>query len=173
MPNKTVHCSICGQAISGYDFRERMTKLRRHRKLRHPTAHKRSIVKSIKTRLSGKHDPEAWEKTREEELYSPSERRHKEYGRRKHDPEPEMKVRKKLIAVPRVEAFKDYRASQGLVRVLQRANNTLFPELMLALKFRGMAHEIQDDMLKDAGFTEEERGMWVIRSNKFSVFMYV
>jgi hypothetical protein len=145
-----------------------MEKLRRHRKRAHPQAFKQSVKKSQKTRKS--HDPE-WEKTREEELYSPSERRHKEYGRRKHDPE--MKVRKKLIAVPRVQKFTDYRARQGLVRVLYREDGTLFPELMLALKFRGMKHQVQDDMLKAAGFTEERKGMWVIRSNKFSVFMYV
>jgi|SRR5271157_2288718 len=87
--------------------------------------------------------------------------------------EPQMKVRTKLIAVPRVTEFKDFRASQGLVRVLHRVDGTLFPELMLVLKFRGMKHQVQDDMLKAAGFTEEKTGMWVMRSNKYSVFMYV
>lgn len=93
--------------------------------------------------------------------------------KRKKRLDPELKVRKKLIATPRVLKFKDYNAREGKIRVLWRVNKTLFPELMLALKFKGMAHEVQDDMLKDAGFTEESKGQWVFRSNKFSVFVYV
>ena len=50
MPVKTIHCRLCGHAISGYDFPERMTKLRRHRKAKHPAAHKRSIKKAAETR---------------------------------------------------------------------------------------------------------------------------
>jgi len=36
MPTKTIHCKICKKAIRGYDFSERMTKLRRHYKSKHP-----------------------------------------------------------------------------------------------------------------------------------------
>ena len=43
----TVHCKICGKAISGTSFGERMAKLRHHRKLQHPTAHKKSVGKSV------------------------------------------------------------------------------------------------------------------------------
>lgn len=87
--------------------------------------------------------------------------------------DPETKVRKKLITVPRVINFKDFQGKESKIRVLHRANSTLFPELMIYVKFKGMAHEIQDDMLKDAGFTEESRGKWVLRTNKFSIFVYV
>ncbi|MHA1757962.1 MAG: hypothetical protein ACTSVV_14405 [Promethearchaeota archaeon] len=36
MPVRTIHCSICGKAIKGYNFQERMSKLRRHYKKYHP-----------------------------------------------------------------------------------------------------------------------------------------
>lgn len=85
--------------------------------------------------------------------------------------DPELKERN-LTATPRVVKFKDYKG-KGLIRVLWRANKTLFPELALFLKFRGMAHELQDDMLKDAGLTEEKNGKWVLRTNKFNIFVYV
>lgn len=45
MPVKTVHCSICNKAVSGYDFFERMSKLRRHRKQAHPKTHRKSYKK--------------------------------------------------------------------------------------------------------------------------------
>jgi hypothetical protein len=50
MPSLTVHCSICGKAVSGYNFEERMSKLRRHRKNYHPSAHRRSTRKMIATK---------------------------------------------------------------------------------------------------------------------------
>jgi len=50
MPKKTVHCSICGKAFSGESFKERMDKLRKHRKKEHPRAHKKSVKKAVKTR---------------------------------------------------------------------------------------------------------------------------
>lgn len=52
MPTKTIHCSICNKAISGYDFPERMSKLRRHRKKVHPLAFRKSVEKGLKTRKS-------------------------------------------------------------------------------------------------------------------------
>lgn len=36
MPVRTVHCSVCGKGISGYDFPERMKKIRKHYKEAHP-----------------------------------------------------------------------------------------------------------------------------------------
>jgi hypothetical protein len=54
MPTKTVHCGLCGKAISGYDFSERMAKLRSHRKARHPKAFKASIKKGLRTRRKNK-----------------------------------------------------------------------------------------------------------------------
>lgn len=50
MPSRTVHCSICGKAVSGYNFEERMSKLRRHRKKYHPSAHRRSTKKMLATK---------------------------------------------------------------------------------------------------------------------------
>lgn len=50
MPKTTVHCSICGYAVSGYNFQERMEKLRRHRKKKHPKAHKKSVKKTLETK---------------------------------------------------------------------------------------------------------------------------
>ncbi len=49
-PNRTIHCSICSKAIIGYDFPERMKKLRHHRERMHPYAFKQSVAKSVKTR---------------------------------------------------------------------------------------------------------------------------
>jgi len=46
----TVHCSICGKAITGKDFAERMKLLRRHRKAEHPKAHKESVKKGLETK---------------------------------------------------------------------------------------------------------------------------
>lgn len=43
MPDKTIHCSKCGKAITGWDFAERMSKLRRHYKKSHPVLFKRGI----------------------------------------------------------------------------------------------------------------------------------
>lgn len=83
-----------------------------------------------------------------------------------------LKARKKLVATPRVLNLKDYKG-QGFIRVLWRANETTFPEFALYVKFRGMAHQMQDDMLKDAGLTEESKGKWVLRTNKFSIFVFV
>ena len=48
--SKTIHCSICKQAISGPNFETRMAKLRRHRKRKHPKAHKKSVKKSVKSK---------------------------------------------------------------------------------------------------------------------------
>jgi len=50
MPSRTVHCSICGKSVSGYNFEQRMSKLRRHRKKYHPTAHRKSVKKMVATK---------------------------------------------------------------------------------------------------------------------------
>jgi len=56
MPNKTVHCKICGTGISGSSFKERMAKIRRHYKNKHPKAWTRAIKKAIATK-AGKKNP--------------------------------------------------------------------------------------------------------------------
>lgn len=50
MPKKTVHCRICGKAISGVDFAERMKKIRHHYKTKHPKQWKLSIKKGVEKR---------------------------------------------------------------------------------------------------------------------------
>ncbi len=57
MPYEHWGCSICGkQAPTKYrkhgQFANRLSWLRRHRKLMHPYAFKRSIIKSVETRQS-------------------------------------------------------------------------------------------------------------------------
>lgn len=49
-PTRTIHCSICGKAISGYDLAERMAKLRHHYKLSHPRKFGQWTVKSLATK---------------------------------------------------------------------------------------------------------------------------
>jgi phage terminase large subunit-like protein len=84
-----------------------------------------------------------------------------------------LKVRKRLTDKPKVLGFKDFKAS-GLVRVLQRedAKNRevmdYFPEF--ALYPRKSARI--ESALTDAGFTQESRGKWVLRTNKFNIFVY-
>lgn len=50
MPIKQVHCKQCGAGISGYDFSERMAKLRRHYASKHPRKWKESIKRGVKAR---------------------------------------------------------------------------------------------------------------------------
>ena len=85
-----------------------------------------------------------------------------------------LKVREKLTNKPKVLGFKDFKAS-GLVRVLQRedAKNRevmdYFPEFALYPK---KSPRIESG-LTDAGFKQESRGKWVLRTNKFNIFVYV
>ena len=54
MPLKhNIKCSICGKRIretKDVEFKERMAKLRRHRKRKHPKAFRASIRKMLKTK---------------------------------------------------------------------------------------------------------------------------
>lgn len=49
---KRVHCSKCGRISpsTAKTFDKRMTWLRQHRKHSHPTAHKKSVKKAIRTK---------------------------------------------------------------------------------------------------------------------------
>ena len=55
---RIMHCREkgCGQASPSdkVGFKAQMAWLRRHRKLKHPTAHKKSVKKSVKTRKEKK-----------------------------------------------------------------------------------------------------------------------
>lgn len=49
---KSVHCTICGKRSPSGMFEDRMRWLWHHRKHSHPTAHKRSVKKSLETRMA-------------------------------------------------------------------------------------------------------------------------
>jgi hypothetical protein len=73
-------------------------------------------------------------------------------------------------------SFKDYKG-EGLIRVLRRKNWTLFPEFALYVQLEKKTHPVHeehDEMLRQAGLTEEgNTGKWVLRTNKFNLFVYV
>lgn len=50
MPMKTIHCKVCGKAISGVDFPTRMKKFRNHYKKEHPYIWRRSIKRGVAKR---------------------------------------------------------------------------------------------------------------------------
>ena len=155
MPLKVIHCRLCGKAIKGMDFAERMKKLRHHRKLKHPTAHKRSVAKAMVTKGYDK----AWRRKAKldpESMYV--------FEKKKLDPDT-LKTRRGLIKKPRVLSYHDYKAG-GLIRILVREKDH-FPEFALYTN-----HDLSIE-LKDAGFKEQARGKWVLRTNKFSIFVYI
>jgi hypothetical protein len=80
-----------------------------------------------------------------------------------------LKVRKGLIKKPKVEAFSDHKAS-GLIRILERQEGTLFPEFALYPK---SDRKLLTESLKDAGLKQESRDKWVLRTNKFNIFVYI
>lgn len=148
MPMRTVHCHLCGKAIRGYDFAERMKKLRHHRKQKHPSAHKRSVAKAMVTKG---YDRE-W--------------------KRKAKLDPSLKIRRGLIQKPQVIDHYDLNAS-GLVRVLRRKDGTNFAEFALCPKRTNKAWQRgMKSSLINAGLKEEAKDKWVLRTNKFSIFVY-
>jgi len=154
---KTVHCRICGKAIKGMDFAERMAKLRHHRKLKHPKAHRESVKKMLKT----KGYPTSMEQLAKIGK-KPSKR--KRMQKWKLDP---LKARRGLIKKPKVTDYTDTIA-EGLIRVLKRKKD-LFPEFALYSR----KHPDIELSLLHAGFKEEARGKWVLRTNKFNIFVYI
>jgi len=83
------------------------------------------------------------------------------------DPDAIIKVRKGLIQKPKVLEHKDYKAD-GLIRVLRLEKQILFPEFALYPP----SSPAVEESLADAGFVEEEPDKWVLRTNKFSIFVY-
>lgn len=81
-----------------------------------------------------------------------------------------IRVRRKLINKPAVKGFKDFPAS-GLIRVLDREKDK-FPEFALYPRARNKAKI--EKALRDADFQQpkEEKGKWVLRTDKFTVFVY-
>jgi hypothetical protein len=134
-----------------------MAKLRRHRKQKHPKAHKKSVKKALKTKGYPTSMGELSKIAKK-----PSKR--KRMGKWKLDP---LKVRKGLIKNPKVLGFSDYKCA-GLVRVLRRVGDN-FPEFALYPSRK----TIIIPSLQQAGFKQESRGKWVLRTNKFNIFVYV
>jgi hypothetical protein len=95
------------------------------------------------------------------------------------DPEPEKKIAKtikekilrirdRLTNKPEAIGFKDFKAG-GLIRVLKLKDARHYPEFALYLR------KLREDVkkaLQDAGFTEEKKGKWVLRTDKLNIFVY-
>jgi len=81
-----------------------------------------------------------------------------------------IRIRRKLINKPAVKSFKDFAAS-GLIRVLDREKDK-FPEFALYPRARNKAKI--EKALRDADFQQpkDEPGKWVLRTDKFTVFVY-
>lgn len=158
MPSKTVHCSICGEAIRGNDFGERMRKLREHRKAEHPKAHKKSVKKTVKTKrargIIDKHDPNKRGRPR----------------KKKRDRSGTIQIRRTLVERPTVVNYRDMNM-KGFMRVLRREDGSEYAEFALYPSKTQAKHIINS--LIEAKFTEEARGKWVLRTNVLSIFVYV
>lgn len=157
MAKKTVHCSICGKAITGKDFGERMRKLRKHRKEEHPTAHKRSTKKTLKT------------KRRKGIIADPKKRKKRGRPRKTHDPAQVIKVRRGMVEKPKVLGFGDYEGD-GLIRVLEREDGSLFPEFAIFMK------DVDDSVVGSLEFSklkEEKKNKFVLRTDRFNIFVYL
>lgn len=152
---KEIYCRTCGELIkrfrrSAYPRRHVPKELilkaiRRHYKERHPKRFKEFSKKAVRTKIErGILDPYA------------------------SDSVPTIKARRKLIKTPKVKGFKDFKGS-GLIRVLERPRD-LFPEFALYMSQGGSM--VQGSLI-DAGLKEEEHGKWVLRTDRFSIFVYV
>lgn len=102
-----------------------------------------------------------------------------EHGKKTFDPAKKLSIRKKLVKQPKVLRYTDIKASSGLIRVLERKikklwkghlidTTDLFPEFALYMK---MSKALRESLV-DAGFTQEQRNKWVLRTNRFSIFVY-
>ncbi len=78
------------------------------------------------------------------------------------------KVRRHLVSKPAVKGFKDFAAS-GLIRVLDREKDK-FPEFALYPRARNKGKI--EKSLRHAGLKEEEPTKWVLRTDRFSIFVY-
>lgn len=88
----------------------------------------------------------------------------------KFDP---LKKRSKLINMPKVVAFDDIEG-RGLIRVLRRDDGSHFPEFAVyPSKVMQTVGFHMEESLRDARFSLEAKGKWVLRTNKFSIFVYV
>jgi hypothetical protein len=92
----------------------------------------------------------------------------KAHKRKKVQKTKDPKVRRHMISKPAVKSFKDFPAS-GLIRVLDREKDK-FPEFALYPRAKNKAKV--EKSLRHAGLKEEETGKWVLRTDRFSIFVY-
>jgi hypothetical protein len=91
------------------------------------------------------------------------------HKRKKKQKAPKIKARRHFITKPAVKSFKDFNAP-GLIRVLDREKDK-FPEFALYPRERNKAKI--EKSLRHAGLKEEDgKGKWVLRTDKFSIFVY-
>lgn len=88
-------------------------------------------------------------------------------GKKTLDPAKKLTIRKKLVKQPKVIRYIDFKGSSGLIRVLERTTDH-FPEFALYMR---MSKPLRKSLV-DAGFTEEQANKWVLRTNRFSIFVY-
>lgn len=156
---KEVTCRTCGELIKrfrrsayprGHVPKSLILKaIRRHYKEAHPRKFKEFAKKAVKTKKA--------RGILDASLYVLEE----------YAPEPKIKARRKLISKPKVIGFEDF-DGDGLIRVLERTKD-FFPEFAFYMK---AWLPMLERSLKHARFKEEERGKWVLRTNKFSIFVY-
>ena len=128
-----------------------LSAIRRHYKAEHPRKFKEMAKKAVRTKKArGILDP----------LY---------VIEKGYEPEPPIKPRRRLIAIPKVVDYDDYKASGGLIRVLEREKAPPLPEFALYLS--RVSRSLRKALIK-AGLIEEEKGKWVLRTDKFSIFVY-
>jgi len=84
------------------------------------------------------------------------------------DPDSKLKIRKHLIKQPKVIMYDDYEG-YGLIRVLMRADKTNFPEF--AITMDEWDKELEKS-LQYAGLKQVKKDKWVLRTNKFNLFVY-
>jgi hypothetical protein len=80
-----------------------------------------------------------------------------------------VRVRRRLVSMPEVKSHKDFNAP-GLIRVLDRKEDK-FPEFALYPRARNVGKVTKS--LRDAGLKQEEKGKWVLRTDKFNIFVYL
>jgi hypothetical protein len=116
---------------------------KKHRKKQHPKAHKKSTKKALKTKG--------------------------------YDPKRTIKIRRKMINIPAVKRHWDIHTT-SVLRLLDRLDDSAFPEF--ALYPTGTQRSKAPSLLlfkalRNAGLKEEEPRKWVLRTDKFNIFIYI
>lgn len=96
----------------------------------------------------------------------------------KLDPDAILKVRKDLITKPKVLDYADFESTEAIgsmIRLLRLKNETLYPELAMFIERHTpkFSRELMSRTLQQAGFTKETKSKHVLRTNKFSIFVYI